>query len=190
MFDEIEAKRKAAAAQQAQSQPPSEPAPQPVRQQAPAPAPQRMQQAAPQPQAPQRSLYEEPRGGSGGGGRGGNVTRRQPGEILDPMKTTLFGFLCFVYMIMWLFKRIPEINTFLGEERLVWWHLFIPILNILALWKMFKTVPEMAGLAGAQVEDRTKLYLICWLCVGPLGVYFFQSDLNAVWAAAGARPKA
>lgn len=191
MFDELEAKRKAASTQA----PEPEPQPVPARQQA-APAPQRQaapQQQAPQQmvaQAPQRSLYEEPRGGGGGGGRGGNVSRRQPGEILDPMKTTLFGFLCFIYMIMWIFKRIPEINTFLGEERLVWWHFFIPILNIITLWKMFKTVPEMAGLAGAQIEDRTTLYLICWLCVGPLGVYFFQSDLNAVWAAAGARPKA
>lgn len=192
MFDELEKKKVAAQEEQRNRAP--EPAPLPVRQQA---APQIRAQTAPQQPAPQqpapqqpapRSLYEEPRssGGGGGGGRSGRP-QRPTGEMLDPMKTTLFSFLCFIYMIVWMFKRLPEINAFLGEERLVWWHMLIPILNIILLWKLFKSISEMARLAGAQVEDRSVIYLLCWVCVGPLAVYFLQTDLNTIWQAAGGR---
>ena len=185
MFDELEARKKAQ-----QAAVPEAPAPvaQPVRQSQPVsqPAPQR--QAAPDP-VPQRQMYEEPRASSGGGNSGGRSRgpARPVGETLDPTKTTIISFLCSIYGLIWFFKRISEVNQFLGEQRFSWWHFLIPVWGIIQLWKFLKSINEMAQLSGAQVDDGTVKYLVCWMCFMSLAIYFIQTDLNTIWSAANNR---
>jgi len=206
MFDEMAAKKAAASAPKAAE--PAPRAPEPMR--APEPAPR---QPAPQAPAPRQREPEMQRmdggdggrghdgdgggqrggrgqgGGRSGGGGSGRNSGRTPGEILDPIKTTGMNVICFIFSILWIMKRFKEINAFLGEDRLVFWHMFIPILNLITLWKFFKSVSEMAGLVGAQVEDRAVMYLLGQLCTGGiLTFYFMQTDLNTIWTAAGGRP--
>lgn len=103
--------------------------------------------------------------------------------------TTVKNMVCFVLAILWLIKRFDEINAFFGEKRLTWWFLLIPILNLMTLWKFFKSVGEMAQLVGATtVPDRAVIYLVGQLCTGGLLThYLMQTDLNGVWEAMGAR---
>ncbi len=200
MFDEMAAKKAAASAPKAAEPAPRAPEPMRAAESLPASGPPRQpapQAPAPRPREPEMQRMDGGGGDGGGrgqgggrsGGGGGRNSGRTPGEILDPIKTTGMNVICFIFSILWIMKRFKEINAFLGEDRLVFWHMFIPILNLITLWKFFKSVSEMAGLVGAQVEDRAVMYLVGQLCTGGiLTFYFMQTDLNAVWAAAGGRP--
>ena len=129
---------------------------------------------------------------AGGGARRGNL---QPGEILNPIRVLLLGFVtCGIYLIIWMYKRILETNTFLGREEIKPMHFFLGFLCspliFLCMWKLIKALPEMGQKAGVQIEDRATLLLILMLCF-PYGFYYLvQQDLNAIWEASGAKPAA
>ncbi len=203
-FDEMDA---AAAAAEPEPEPAPEPvAPAPV---APAPAPaapapmaaapaapaRPKTPAAPQPAAPQAA----PSGGGGGGGGFSGGGRRgganlPHGEWLNPVKVVLFTVLtCGIFGIIWLWKRINEINTFLGREEIKPMFFFLGFLCgplfFLIYWKMIKALPEMGQKAGVQIEDRTMILLLLLLCF-PYGFFFlYQQDLNTIWEACGAQPE-
>ena len=212
IFDEMEAK-KAAAAAAAMAPAPVAPAPAP---RAPAPRePAPREPARPEPrQEPvraaavnhrpmqeERKSAPESRGGGGGGGgggfgnrgggRGGNL---QPGDILNPITVVILAMVtCGIYPIIWMFKRTDEINTFLGREEINKTHLIIGLfcfpLILMAIWKLIQALPEMGKKAGVQVEDRAAMLMVCALCMAPAFYYLVQTDLNTIWEASGAKPK-
>jgi hypothetical protein len=172
---------------------PSSPAPvaaAPPRTPAPAPEPMR----APEPM----KLVGGGGGGAGragGGGGGGRKEPLNPGPILNPVTVTILAMVtCGIYPLIWLFKRSAEINAFLGREEIKTTHLIIGLFCfpfiLLGLWKMIKALPEMGQKAGLRVEDRSTLMLVCALCVAPAFYFLYQTDLNAIWEAAGAKPAA
>ena len=99
---------------------------------------------------------------------------------------------CGFYGIFWLYKRMLEVNTFLGREEIKPMFFFLSFicgpLMLLVLWKMCKALPEMGQRAGVQIADRSMLLFLLVLCF-PYGFYFlYQQDLNTIWEAAGATP--
>ena len=137
-------------------------------------------------------------GHGGGGGRGGNGGRGASanlphGEWISPVKVVLFTVLtCGIYGLVWLWKRLNEINTFLGREELkpmfFFGGLFCGPLFWVLLWKMIKVLPELGQKAGVEIEDRAVVLLLLLLCF-PYGFYYLvQQDLNTVWEACGAQP--
>ena len=127
-------------------------------------------------------------GRGGNGGRGGSASLPH-GEWISPVKVVLFTVLtCGIYGLVWLWKRINEINTFLGREELKPMFLFCGPLFLVLLWKMIKVLPELGQRAGVEIEDRAVVLLLLLLCF-PFGFYYLvQQDLNSVWEACGAQP--
>jgi hypothetical protein len=200
-FAEAEA---AAAARKAAAAPVPPPAPSGPAPMAPAPvspAPVRQQVATPaQPVmrpvsgGTQRPVEPRPAGGGGGGGR---QPRRDlhPGEIVSPMRVVILTLVtCGIYGIIWVYKRINEINAMLGREEIKPLFFFLGFicspLWLLIFWKMIKALPEMAGTAGVQLPDRLVVLLVCLLFFYPAFLYLYQSDLNTIWQAAGVQPAA
>ncbi|MSQ83954.1 MAG: hypothetical protein EXR77_13910 [Myxococcales bacterium] len=159
----------------------------------PEPAPRAPESRPPQQDAPPpRSDPPRPEParsfGGGGGGGGGRKSNRAHGSVEDPVLTTAKNVICFIFAILWVMKRYDEVNAFFGEKRLTWWFLLIPILNLITMWKFFKSVNEMAQLVGANVPDRAVVYLVGQFCTGGiLTFYLMQTDLNAIWEHMGAK---
>ena len=183
-----------------------EPAPAPAPAPAPepaysSPAPAAMTPVAPEPEpaysaAPAASsgFGGGGSGGSGFGGGGGRKANLPHGEWLSPVKVVLFTVLtCGIYGLVWLWKRLNEINTFLGREEMkpmfFFGGLFCGPLFLVLLWKLIKVLPELGQKAGVEIEDRAMVMLALLLCF-PYGFYYLvQQDLNTVWEACGAEPE-
>jgi hypothetical protein len=139
------------------------------------------------------------RSSSGGGkkmsgfGSGGSGGAMQPGEIVNPVTAVLLAmFTCGIYPLIWIFKRLNEINTFLGREEIppmMFWGGFIcgPVF-LFVIWKMIQALPEMGQKAGVEIEDRSAVLIVLMLCFAPGFYYMYQTDLNTIWEAAGATP--
>ena len=199
MFDAADAKAQPAAKavelvrqEPARQSAPAPRVPDPPQRREEAPPPRQMREDTPAPRNdpprndPPRS--EPPRQSGGGGGGAGRKSNRPPGEVLDPVMTTVKNAVCFVLAILWIIKRYDEVNAFFGEKRITWWHLLIPIYGLIVMWKFFNSISEMAQLVGANVPNRAVLYLVGQFCTGGLlTFYLIQTDLNAVWEAMGAK---
>ncbi len=102
------------------------------------------------------------------------------GTERNPIMVLVLGSLCFVYGIIQMLGMIKELKAFRQKDDINPLFLFIPILNIITLWGVPEKVLEakrMAGIQNPQVPHPI-LYLL-------LGAYFFPTDLNEVWKAAG-----
>ena len=92
----------------------------------------------------------------------------------------VISMVCFVYGLLQMLGMIGELKAFRQKDDISIIALFIPILNIITIWKLPAKVLEakqLAGVPNAQVAHPI-LYLF-------LGMYFLAADLNEVWQAAG-----
>jgi hypothetical protein len=102
------------------------------------------------------------------------------GKTRNPVMVLLIGMLCFVYALIEGAAMLKELKAFRGKDDISLITFIIPILNLIALWKLPAKVLEakqMAGVPNPQVPHPI-LYLFLW-------TYFLPSDLNEAWQAAG-----
>jgi hypothetical protein len=146
-------------------------------------------QTPPAPMVPVQELPQRDDGG-GGAGRGGN---REHGKWINPFMTVVLMIVtCNFYGLVWTYKRLIEINVFLGREEIKPMFFFLGIICgpmfWVVLWKLCKALPEMGEVAGVKIEDRSIILLLLGVCF-PYGFYFLaQQDLNKIWEAVGATP--
>jgi hypothetical protein len=121
-----------------------------------------------------------PAGHPGYGARGNHGP---VGNLRNPIVVTLLGFVCPFYLLFVMWSTVNELKAFRQRDDINPILFFVPILNILLFWSLPEKVLEakqMAGIPNAQVVHPV-LYLFLW-------PYFFTTDLNEIFQAAGARP--
>lgn len=106
------------------------------------------------------------------------------GQVCDPKREMLLSFTC-IYMIWWMWQRIPEINNYLGREAIKPLFFFIGLVcgpvMLYVDWLLVNAVAEMQQKAGIQAPDEKVMDMVWFLVCGPLGVKRIQEKLNAVW---------
>lgn len=104
---------------------------------------------------------------------------RPIGRTRNPVMTLVIGMLCFVYAIIQLWQMASELKAFRGKDDFSPIFFFIPILNLIQVWKLAPKLLEakqMAGVPNPSVQHPV-LYLFFW-------PYFWAADLNEIWQAA------
>lgn len=81
---------------------------------------------------------------------------------------------CGIYGIYWLYKLGEEMRE-RGADIPPFWHMFIPILGLIWLWKWFKGVEHVTGGKSSAVT----LFLV-YLVFFPAAVFMIQGALNEV----------
>jgi hypothetical protein len=102
------------------------------------------------------------------------------GNTRNPIMALVLGFVCFIYLLFVLWSTVNELKAFRQKDDISPILFFVPILNIIMVWGLPAKVLEakqMAGVPNATVAHPI-LYLLFW-------PFFFTSDLNEIWAAAG-----
>jgi hypothetical protein len=107
------------------------------------------------------------------------------GNLRNPIVITLLGCICFPYLLFVMWSTVNELKAFRQKDDINPILLFVPILNLIMVWNLPEKVLEakhMAGVPNPQVVHPV-LYLLLW-------PYFFTTDLNEIFQAAGAQPAA
>jgi hypothetical protein len=102
------------------------------------------------------------------------------GKTRNAVMTFVLSMVCFVYAFIALWGTVNELKNFRQRDDINPIFFFIPILNLIEMWKIADKVLEakqMAGVPNAQVQHPV-LYLLLW-------PYFLTEDLNEIWQAAG-----
>lgn len=95
------------------------------------------------------------------------------------VKVILLTFVtCGIYAMYYLYKTSEEMNA-RGADIPSFVHFFIPILNIIWLWKWMKGVEHVTN--GAQSAG---MLLLIWIVFYPAAIFMVQSKFNEI---AGAR---
>jgi hypothetical protein len=107
------------------------------------------------------------------------------GKVRNPFIVLLLACVtCGVYGLVWSYKSLAELRTFLSKNEIVPWHILVPILNIVVLlFKLPDWVTEAKQRAGAR-NPKSAGALLYFL----LGWYFITTDLNEVWQAGPPAP--
>jgi hypothetical protein len=108
-----------------------------------------------------------------------SASGRPIGKTRNPVMTLVFGALCFVYAMIQVWQMANELKAFRGKDDLKPIFFFIPILNLIEIWKLAPKLLEakqMAGVPNPSVQHPV-LYLF-------FGIYFWPADLNEIWQAA------
>jgi hypothetical protein len=101
------------------------------------------------------------------------------GKDRNPVVTFLLSMVCFVYALIALVQMLGELRAFRQKNDISILLFFIPIINIIEVWKLPAKVADaqrMAGIQNPQVAHPV-LYLF-------FGIYFLPADLNETWSAA------
>ncbi len=101
------------------------------------------------------------------------------GKDRNPVVTFLLSMLCFVYALIAIVQMLGELRAFRQKNDISILLFFIPIINIIEVWKLPAKVADaqrMAGIQNPQVAHPV-LYLF-------VGIYFLPADLNETWSAA------
>ncbi len=123
-----------------------------------------------------------PTGGPAFGARGAHGP---VGNLRNPIVITLLGFVCFPYLFFVMWSTVNELKAFRQKDDINPILFFVPILNLLQFWQLPEKVldaKQMVGIPNPQVPHPI-LYLLLW-------PFFFTTDLNEIFQAAGARPPA
>lgn len=91
---------------------------------------------------------------------------------------------CFVYALLQAFQMFGELKAFRQKSDPNPIFLFIPILNLITLWKLSEQVLEAKRLAG--IPNPTTVHPVLYLF---LSSYFLPLELNEIWKAAGGGPR-
>jgi hypothetical protein len=100
------------------------------------------------------------------------------GNVRNPIVMLLVGMICAPYLLFVMYSALNELKAFRQKDD------FNPILFILLwvvfVWQLPDKVREAKAMAGIQ-NPQTASAIMYFL----LGPYFFLSDLNEIWQAAG-----
>jgi len=102
------------------------------------------------------------------------------GQTRNPMMVMLIGYICFFYGMYQTFLMLGELKAYLNSDEINPVHVFIPILNLLMLFKLPGWVLEAKRRAGVPNPETTNVlfyFLFHW--------YFLPKDLNEVWNPTG-----
>lgn len=105
------------------------------------------------------------------------------GQTRNPMMVLLISMFCFFYGIFQYYQMVGELKEFLQTDEINPIHIFIPVLNILMLFKLPGLVLEAKRRAGVPNPEVTNI-LFYWF----FGLYFLPKDLNEVWNPTGQLP--
>jgi hypothetical protein len=89
-----------------------------------------------------------------------------------------------IYLIYWWIVTKDEMNQKFGTQIPTGWHLIIPILNLIWLWKWCKGAEKVTGFSGA-VAFIMSLFYLSWLAA-----FLLQGKFNTVGAGAGGMARA
>ena len=138
--------------------------------------------------APQQGYSAPNYGGMPSGGApivAASASGRPIGKTRNPVMTLVFGALCFVYAMIQVWQMANELKAFRGKDDLKPIFFFIPILNLIEIWKLAPKLLEAKQMAG--VPNPTVQHPVLYLF---LGIYFWPADLNEIWqAASGGQPR-
>jgi len=94
----------------------------------------------------------------------------------------LLSMVCFVYGMYEFYVMLGELKAFLNSDEINPIHIFIPILNILMLFKLPDWVLEAKRRAGVpNPEVANVLFYVFFFS----RLYFLPKDLNEVWNPTG-----
>lgn len=118
-----------------------------------------------------------------GGGYGGAMAPRgatgPKGTVRNPLTVMVLSFVtCGLYGIFAFWGMLSELKAYLQKDEIQPIFMFIPLLNLLLLFKLPDWVSEAKQRAGCQNPQSSGLILY-WL----FGIYFLPKDLNEVWEA-------
>ncbi|MCU0690134.1 MAG: hypothetical protein MUF54_01905 [Polyangiaceae bacterium] len=102
------------------------------------------------------------------------------GQTRNPMMVLLISLICFLYGIYQFYVMLGELRDFLQSDEINPIHIFIPVLNILMLFKLPGWVLEAKQRAGVPNPEVGNVILY-WF----LGLYLLPKDLNEVWNPTG-----
>jgi hypothetical protein len=98
------------------------------------------------------------------------------GQTRNPMMVLLISAICFLYGMYQFYVMLAELKDFLQSDEINPIHIFIPVLNILMLFKLPGWVLEAKRRAGVPNPEVASVILY-WF----LGLYLLPKDLNEVW---------
>lgn len=102
------------------------------------------------------------------------------GKDRSPVATLLLAYVtCGLYGIVALVRMLGELREFRQKNDISILMFFIPIINIIELWKLPEKVAQAQRLAG--IENPQVAHPVLYLL---FGMYFLPADLNETWAAA------
>jgi hypothetical protein len=91
----------------------------------------------------------------------------------SPVTIVLLGFVtCGIYQLIWMHQVSEEMRA-RGAEIPPTWHIIIPILNLLWMWKWAQGVEKVTN--GAQGAAMT--FILLWF-LGPISAFMIQPKLN------------
>jgi len=96
----------------------------------------------------------------------------------NPIVVFLLAAITGIYGLYWLIKTTEEMNAKYNTGIPPWWHLLIPILNLLWLYKYWNGVQKVTGMS----------WIIGFL-LGPIGMFLAQGKFNSL-GAGGAQARA
>jgi hypothetical protein len=102
------------------------------------------------------------------------------GQTRNPMMVLLISMICFLYGIWQYYQMVGELKAFLNSDEINPIHIFIPVLNILMLFKLPGWVLEAKRRAGVPNPEVSNV-IVYWF----LGLYLLPKDLNEVWNPTG-----
>lgn len=104
------------------------------------------------------------------------------GEVRKANMEAIISFVCCFYGMYWSFLRIKEINNYLGRPVVNPIFAFLPVLMILAYWKICEVIPEVQKKAGLEGKDEKLVDFLSMFLCAPYGVFRLQNKLNEVWS--------
>jgi fucose 4-O-acetylase-like acetyltransferase len=105
------------------------------------------------------------------------------GQTRNPMMVLLISMVCFLYGIYQYYVMVGELKEYLQTDEINPIHMFIPVLNILMLFKLPGWVLQAKQRAGVPNPEVANI-LFYWF----FGLYFLPKDLNEVWNPTGQLP--
>ncbi len=122
--------------------------------------------------APQQAMVPAGQPAAGMGG--------PKGQFRNPIMVLLISMFCFVYGLYQYYVMLGELKDYLQSDEINPIHAFIPILQLLLIFKLPGWVLEAKQRAGIPNPEVTNI-LFYWF----FGLYFLPKDLNEVWDPTG-----
>jgi len=122
-----------------------------------------------QPGMPAGAVPYQPPGAAPGAPAGGSFQQRSPFMVF-----LLAAITCSIYSIFWFHNTANELKA-KGQELPAFWHVFIPILGLIWMWKWCKALD-----AATQGQISAGMSLILMMLLGPIGMAMIQSKMNAI----------
>jgi hypothetical protein len=97
----------------------------------------------------------------------------------NPIVVFLLAAITGIYGLYWVIVTRDEMNSKYNTEIPPWWHLLIPILNIIFMYKYWSAAQKVSG-----------VHWIVGFLLGPIGMFLVQSRFNALALPAGEQARA